>query len=161
MINVLGQTQPNGLAPGDRAASLLVLACRLAVGGILIYASLDKLAQPSAFAEAIHNYRILPGSLLHAMAHLLPVIEIVTGAALILGVGTRGAALLAAGLTVMFMFAITSALARNLDISCGCFHTQGGHQVGLDLLWRDAVLLLLCLPPLVAKHVGPGLYRSR
>ena len=143
--------------PGHPAVPWLVLACRLAVGGILIYASLDKLAHPAAFAEAINHYRILPGFLLHAMAHLLPVVEIVTGCALILGVGTRGAALLAGAMTVMFLIAIGSALARGLDISCGCFHTEGGHRVGLDLLWRDAILLLLCLPPLLAARVGPGL----
>lgn len=161
MTPVEPQSTSAGQTPGNRTVNLLVLACRLAVGGILIYASLDKLAQPAAFAETINHYRMLPGSLLHAMAQLLPVVEIVTGAALILGVNTRGAALLAAGLTLLFMIAITSALVRNLDISCGCFHTQGGHRVGLDLLWRDFVLLVLCLPPLLAKHVGPGLYRSR
>jgi len=135
----------------------LVLVCRLAVGGIFIYASLDKLAHPAAFAQAIHHYRLVPDVLLHAWTHLLPVLEFVTGTALVLGLWRRGAALVAAGLTVLFMVAIAAALARGLDISCGCFHTDGGHGVGLDLLLRDAVLLLLTLPPLLAAHGGPGL----
>jgi uncharacterized membrane protein YphA (DoxX/SURF4 family) len=135
----------------------LVLACRLAVGGIFIYASLDKLAHPAAFAQAIHHYRLVPDLLLHAWAHFLPVLEFVTGTALVLGFWRRGAALVAAGLTVLFMVAITAALARGLDISCGCFHTDGGHGVGLDLLVRDTVLLLLILPPLLATRGGPGL----
>ena len=137
----------------------LVLACRLAVGGIFIYASLDKLAHPQAFAVAINHYHIVPYSLLHLSAHLLPVVEMVIGAALVLGVWRRGAALIAGLLTIVFMIAITSALVRNLDISCGCFNTDGGHSVGLDLLWRDGILLLLCLPPLVARDAGLGIRR--
>lgn len=136
---------------------ILVLICRLVVGGVFIYASLDKLAHPQAFAEAISNYRIVPYSLLHLSAHLLPVVEAVIGTALILGIRQRGAALLSGVLTLVFMVAITSALLRNLDISCGCFNTDGGHSVGLDLLWRDGVLLLLCLPPLLLRDPGFGL----
>ena len=138
---------------------IFVLLCRLAVGGIFIYASLDKLAHPQAFAEAINHYHIMPFSLLHLSAHLLPVVELVVGTALVVGLRQRGASLLAGVLTVIFMAAITSALVRNLDISCGCFNTDGGHSVGLDLLWRDGILLLLCLPPLLARDPGFGLDR--
>ena len=134
-----------------------VLMCRLAVGGVFIYASLDKLAHPEAFAQAIHYYRMVPGVLLHPWAHFLPVLEMVLGCALVLGLWRRGAALLSGGLIVVFMIAITTALIRGLDISCGCFNTDGGHGVGLDLLLRDVVLLLLTLPPLLAARGGPGL----
>ncbi|RKZ18240.1 DoxX family protein [bacterium] len=135
----------------------LVLACRLAVGGIFIYASLDKLAHPAAFAQAVHHYRLLPLDLLHLFAYAIPVLELVAGMALILGFYRRGAALITGALTVVFMVAITAALARDLDISCGCFHTDGGHGVGRDLLLRDAVLLALTIPPLLARRGGPGL----
>ncbi len=135
----------------------IVLACRLAVGGVFLYASWDKLLHPEAFAQAIFHYRLVPGPLLHPWAHLLPVLEAVTGAALVLGLLRRGAALLAGSLTVVFMVAVTAALVRGLDISCGCFHTDGGHGVGLELLVRDAVLLAACLPPLLATRGGPAL----
>jgi len=138
---------------------MVVLLCRLFVGGVFIYASLDKLGHPGAFATAISHYRIVPYSLLHVCAHLLPVVEIVIGSALVLGWWQRGAALIAAFLTLVFMAAITAALVRGLDISCGCFNTDGGHTVGLDLLWRDVILLLMCLPPLLARDPGFGLGR--
>lgn len=137
----------------------LVVVCRLVVGGIFIYASADKLMNPAAFAEVIHHYRIVPFPLLHLCAHLLPVVELVCGLALVLGIRQRGAALLAGGLTLIFMAAITSALIRNLDISCGCFNTDGGHSVGLDLLWRDGILLALCLPVLLDRDRRWGLDR--
>ena len=86
---------------------LFVLACRLSVGGVYLYAAIDKLLHPAAFAQAIHNYRLVPTVLLHPWAHFLPVLEIVVGLALVLGLWRRGAALVAALLTLVFMVAIT------------------------------------------------------
>lgn len=130
----------------------LVLLCRLAVGGVYIYASLDKLAHPQAFAAAIDNYHLVPYALLHPAALLLPMVEFVLGVALVVGVARRGASLIAAVLLVVFIVAIASALSRGLDISCGCFNTDAGHGVGVSLLFRDLGLLLLCLPPLFARQ---------
>lgn len=135
----------------------LAFACRLVVGGIFLFACWDKLLHPAAFAENIHNYRMVPLALLHPWAHLLPVLEGVAGLALVLGAARRGASVVLGGLTVVFIVAIGTALARGLDISCGCFHTDGGHAVGLSLLLRDLVLLLACLPPLLARDAGPAL----
>lgn len=132
--------------------SLVSLLCRLVVGGVFIWASLDKLAHPDAFATSIHHYRMVPYALLHPMALLLPMVELVLGGALVLGVARRGASFLAALLLVVFMIAIASALVRGLDISCGCFNTDAGHGVGVSLLWRDLGLLLLCLPPLLLER---------
>lgn len=133
------------------------LLCRLVVGGIFVFASLEKLADPAGFAQAIYHYRMVPLPLLHPFALLLPMTELVLGGALILGVARRGAALLALGLSVVFLVAIATALARGLDISCGCFHTDGGHAVGLSLLFRDVLMLLACLPPLWLERAGPEL----
>lgn len=135
----------------------LVLACRLIVGGIFVYASLDKLAHPHAFAEAIHNYRMVPYSLLHPAALLLPMVEFVVGVTLILGLARRGGALISSLLLLVFMFGISSALLRGLDISCGCFNTDGGHTVGVSLLLRDLGMLALCVPLLTMRDGGPGL----
>ncbi len=129
---------------------LLALVCRLGVGGVFLYACLDKLTHPAAFATAIHNYHMVPLVLLHPFALLMPMVECVLGLALVFGVARRGAALLAVILLVVFMVAIAVALARGLDISCGCFHTEGGHEVGVSLLVRDAILLAAALVPLLA-----------
>ncbi len=139
----------------------LSLLCRLAVGGVFIWASLDKLAHPAEFAKAIHHYRLVPYALLHPLALLLPAVEMVAGLALVAGWRRRGAALLCLGMLAVFMIAIGAALARGLDISCGCFNTDGGHGVGMDLFWRDLLLLLACLPPLLTSRGGPGVDRDR
>ncbi len=119
----------------------LDLLIRILVGGTFVYASLDKIAHPAAFAMAIHHYRLLPLSLLHPLALLLPWLELTAGLALLLGRARRGAALLIVLMLLMFMGAIVSAMARDLDISCGCFHTEGGHAVGAAVLLRDVFLL--------------------
>ncbi len=141
----------------DSVKSMVVLVCRLVVGGIFIFASLDKLQNPQAFALVIHHYRLVPFALLHPFAVYLPVLEFVVGAALVLGIQQRGAALVTLLLNLVFIIAISSALYRGLDISCGCFNTDGGHGVGLSLLWRDALLLLACLPPLLGCKTGPSI----
>jgi putative oxidoreductase len=131
---------------------VLVLLCRLVVGGTLVWASLDKLAHPGAFAESVHHYRLTPIALLHPFALVLPMVELVAGMLLILGLARRGAALIAGFLMIVFIAAIASALARDLDISCGCFNTAGGHKVGLDLLGRDVLLLAAAAVPLLARR---------
>ncbi len=141
---------------------MIVLVCRLGVGGIFVFASLDKLQNPAAFATIIHHYRMVPYELLHAFAVFLPVLEIIVGSALILGIQQRGAALITLLLNVVFIAAIATALSRGLDISCGCFNTDGGHGVGTSLIMRDILLLVACFPPLVfssGKWTLNGLFK--
>ena len=138
---------------------VLVLLCRIAAGATFLYASLDKIADPAGFARAVSNYHVLPVQFLHVFALVLPWLEAVVGVALIVGVGARGASLLALIMTTMFIVAIIAALARDLDISCGCFHTDGGHAVGMSLIWRDVLLWMACFLPLWARHDGWALQR--
>ena len=120
----------------------LELLLRFVIGGTFVYASLDKIFNPAGFAQAIHHYRILNVYLLHPMALYLPWLELVAGLAMIMGLARRGAALLIGLMTVIFMAAIIAALTRGLDISCGCFNTEGGDVVGVSLLLRDLALLV-------------------
>lgn len=119
----------------------LELIVRFLVGGTFVYASVDKILHPEAFAQAIFHYRMVPAILLHPMALVLPWLEFVAGLAMILGFWRRAAAFWIGVMLVVFMVAIATALARGLDISCGCFDTEAGHAVGLSLLLRDAALL--------------------
>jgi uncharacterized membrane protein YphA (DoxX/SURF4 family) len=99
----------------------LVSGLRVALGVVFIVASLDKIQDPAAFAENIANYRIVPHEFIHIMAITLPWLEIVVGALLLLGIWTRANAALAFGMLFAFILAISQALIRDLDISCGCF----------------------------------------
>jgi putative oxidoreductase len=142
----------------------LVLTARLVVGAIFIYAAAGKIGDPAGFARAVYNYRLLPLPLLHPFALLLPWVELLTGLALILGRLSHGAVVLCLGMTMMFTIAVGFALVRNLDISCGCFHTNGGASVGLSLLLRDLALLAVCILLLLWRRsggLGWGFLRTR
>lgn len=116
---------------------------RLALGGVFIYAAASKIYAPDKFAIAISNYRLLPHELVNLAAITVPWVEIVTGLLLILGVWARANALILLGLTIVFLFMISSALARGLNIECGCFGTVGGRRVGLTNLAFDALLMAM------------------
>ncbi|HUU54794.1 MAG TPA: MauE/DoxX family redox-associated membrane protein [Armatimonadota bacterium] len=123
---------------------LFLRATGIVVGGVFVYASLDKIARPDRFADIVHDYQMLPLLFINAFALAMPWTEITTGAALILGVWRRGAGLLAMALTVAFLVAIAQAEIRGLDIECGCFDVSGmsSTEASWDLFLRDIPLLL-------------------
>lgn len=126
---------------------LSVLA-RLLVGGVWIAAGYLKLTDINDSIRSVRNFRILPEFVVHTVGTGLPVLEIVVGALLILGLGIRVAGLLSAILQVVFIIGIASAWARGLQIECGCFGGSGTlvQNAAAKYPWeiaRDCVLLLL------------------
>jgi uncharacterized membrane protein YphA (DoxX/SURF4 family) len=133
----------------------VVLACRLVIGVSLIYASLDKISHPDRFAEILRGYELLPARLVRPFAHLVPWGEILIGAALILGVFTRVAAVAGAALFGVFAGAVASAVLRGLEIACGCFTTKAGAEpANWTTVSRSLFFLLLSL--LVVSRRGEG-----
>jgi len=125
----------------------LLTIIRLIAGGFFVYASLDKIVHPEAFAKIVHNYRVLPGALINVFAVILPWLELFCGMALMLGTRIKGAAAILTALLVVFMAAVVSAMARGIKIDCGCFTTSGdgARKVGMPLLIEDGALLLMVL----------------
>jgi uncharacterized membrane protein YphA (DoxX/SURF4 family) len=120
----------------------VVLIIRLFLGVTLIYASLDKIANPDQFARIVYNYRILPEFLINIFAVTLPWVELVTGLFLIFGIFIESTSLLASFLFVIFIIAISINLFRGIDLNCGCFSTDpAGKKEGANLLIRDFVYL--------------------
>ena len=124
------------------------LLFRVVVGAVFIAASLDKVQHPVGFARSVSYYHMLPPATLNVFALLVPWVELVAGVALVIGVASRGAGLLVGGLLAVFTVAIVAALARGIDISCGCFSTipGEGHKVGIDLVVRDVLMLVAVIP---------------
>ena len=123
----------------------LVILCRLVLGGVFIYASLDKIANPAEFAKAIGNYHVLPFGLENLLALFLPWLELLTGILLIVGIMVDGATILIISMNIVFIFAISQALARGISIECGCFSvsTEGGSNIGFQTILRDFVYLIM------------------
>ena len=122
----------------------LVFAARLILGAVFIYASLEKIQNPGGFAQAIYNYRMVPESLINIMAIVLPWLELICGILIIVGVFVRGSALLIGAMLAVFIVALSSALLRGLDISCGCFTLEGGRGIAGKTLIED-ILLMICV----------------
>jgi uncharacterized membrane protein YphA (DoxX/SURF4 family) len=123
-----------------------IFALRLIIGGIFIYAAVDKIIHPEAFARIIHNYRLLPPSLINLLAIFMPWIEFIAGICLIIGFKYKGANLLIIGMLLVFIAALAISHARGININCGCFSTAS--SVKSDLLARiieDILMAIGCI----------------
>jgi uncharacterized membrane protein YphA (DoxX/SURF4 family) len=99
----------------------VLLVLRVLLGGFFVYASLDKIASPAAFARIVYQWQVSGPVLSNLVAVTLPWIELVAGTLLVLGVWRREAALVIALLLVVFLGSATSVLARGIDVeNCGC-----------------------------------------
>jgi hypothetical protein len=116
---------------------IVALALRLGLAALFLWAGGTKLIDPSAFAEEIANYHLVP-SLAPWLAATLPTMEVVTGLALAVAPNPwrGGAALLSLLLLSMFTIAVGAAWTRGIDVRCGCFGKGGGPIDGLTVV-RD------------------------
>ncbi len=101
------------------------LVARLVTGGVWIVAGALKLPDPTESVRAVRAYDLLPEAVVPTVGHLLPVLEVVVGLLLVLGVVTRAAAVVSSLLFVAFIIGISAAWARGLQIDCGCFGGGG------------------------------------
>ena len=138
----------------------LALPVRVALGGLLLWASWHKIADPPEFANIVYNYKLFPAQAINLIAIYMPWLEVFTGLALISGLGRRAASLLTAALMAAFIAAISYNLSRDCPIVCGCFSSAGSElsdtekfaAMRLDI-WRDAGMLLMALHVFVASIV--------
>ena len=120
---------------------------RLILAAVFVYAGVIKLYDPAGFYESILAYRLLPNGLSYIIAYLLPPIEILLGIGLFFNRYVKVSALLIAILNVVFIFAISTAWGRGLDISCGCFGRDDSNAAFpyiLDIL-RDVFFVILAI----------------
>ena len=134
-----------GFAHAYRRPSLKLVnfILRLGVGGVFVVAGALKIWDPTAFAGDIANYRLLPHELINLLAITLPWIEVAAGLLLVLGIWKRASAVLITLMMIVFLVAIGQALARGLDIRCGCFGTVEARKVGVLAMGQDALLFVV------------------
>jgi len=124
----------------------LLLASRLVLGALFIYASLDKVLNPLAFAQIIHNYRITPPSLINIAAVLLPWIELLAGLLLVIGMKVRGSNLTLGLLLLFYVVLLTVTASRGINVACGCFTMSMAVKSNLAIrIVEDLVMLLMSL----------------
>jgi putative oxidoreductase len=139
-----------------RLGRVFMFIVRVLLGSLFIFSGSQKLLDPQSFVNAIIAFEILPEKpdlLLQLATYGLPWSEIVAGVFLVLGVGSRGAALFITLLMLVFTGAIVSVLVRGLDVECGCFGAWLPSEVtNLTPLRNGAILL----PALLVLAFGGG-----
>jgi uncharacterized membrane protein YphA (DoxX/SURF4 family) len=131
-----------------RLGVVTAVLARVVVGVVWVVAGLLKLPDPNESVRAVRAYRLLPESVVPVVGHGLPILEIMVGLCLLLGLLTRVAAVVSAVLLMAFVVGIASAWARGLSIDCGCFGGGAGPTRNAQAkypwdLARDVGLLLL------------------
>jgi len=142
----------------SRARPYILLAMRLILAAVFIYAAAHKIGRPLAFAEEIHTYGVVGyGAPLYVMAVVLPWLELLAGLALVTGVWLRGAALVLLALNAMFLVVIARRTVSYvhggtpfLDVyfDCGCGF---GATYAWKKLLEDAVYFVFSAALLTAS----------
>lgn len=143
---VLGKPEPSRPPGGSGHTPAWIYVIQCLLSAVFLTAAYFKLKDPNNTLTSIYQYKLLSWQASDWLACALPWME----AAAAIGLWVRrvqlGAILLGSALLGLFVIALLSALARNLDISCGCFGTGNvGTQVGPRLL-EDVILLAFYLP---------------
>ena len=92
---------------------------RWSLGTLFIYSGVTKLLAPLTFAVLIDAYGLLPEALLMPVAVLLPMLEVIAGAGLL--VDLRGSLAVITGLLLLFVAILGYGIRMGLDVDCGCF----------------------------------------
>lgn len=134
------------LQPAKPALSWVTTAARVVLAAVLIVAGALKIGAPALSVQAVRAYQLLPESAAQVVGYGLPVVEIITGLLLLVGLFTRVVGVIGGLLMVAFVIGIASAWARGLRIDCGCFGGDGTLAAGQEphYFWellRDAGLL--------------------
>ena len=102
----------------------LPLICRIILGIIFIYASYEKILDPVGFSKNIHNYHVTPIAIENLAALIIPWLELIIGVFLIFGLFLEGTTSIIIALLVFFIFILSQAVFRGIDVHCGCFTTE-------------------------------------
>ena len=110
-------SRPDSLIARVDHSGIPLLLARLALGGMFVWMGVAKLADdPSLFLKLMRQYHALPESpayYMNAAAVVVPWVETVVGAAVLLGVGVRGAGVIAA---IMLAFFTPMIFVRGVEL---------------------------------------------
>jgi len=127
----------------------LGVLARLVLGGVWLWAGLAKLPHPATSVSAVRAYQLLPTGMAETVGHVLPMLEVVLGACLVLGLLVRFTGVVSALLMVAFIVGMISVWTRGIEIDCGCFGNGGANpDAASKYPWeiaRDTGLLALSL----------------
>lgn len=122
---------------------------RLGLAAVWLVSGAVKISDTGQTFIAVKAYDVLPSGLVEPVATAMPLLELLLGVLLLIGVGTRWVAGASGLLLLVLIAAIVQSWARGLTIDCGCF--GGGGQISADQtqypqeIARDTGFFLLAL----------------
>jgi uncharacterized membrane protein YphA (DoxX/SURF4 family) len=134
------------------AGRWLLIAARVVLGAVFVYAAYSKLHFDGRwhlgdyqffFAMGINSYDIFPLWITQLAARVVPWIELVLGAMMIVGILLRWVSVAITALLVVFMIMLARAALLHLEINCGCFGINSVKPA--DELMRDSAFMVLAL----------------
>lgn len=140
------------------AMAPFALAIRTLISLVFLTAAYGKLRHGALFQGVVANYRLLPDAMVAPAAHLIPPVELLLGATLLLGLAYPWPELGAVGLLLLFALAMGINLRRGRHhIDCGCFQSTLKQTLSRALVMRNVVLALLMGIALLSNEVPDDL----
>jgi uncharacterized membrane protein YphA (DoxX/SURF4 family) len=122
------------------------LAAQIVVGLMFVVGGLTKLMRWRELRGIVRGYRLLHSALVPLAVALLPPVELLVGATLIVGVAAPWSPLSAASLLVIFAAAMAINLRRGrTEIDCGCFGATLRQRLDWRMVWLNLFLAILLL----------------
>ena len=141
------------------------------LGLIFIISGLGKLLHQADFLEVVLNDSFVPPALAHMVAYMLPWIEFILGALLIIGISAKLMASFSSVLIAAFIAHNGWLIAQGLaDEDCGCFGIFEkvflGKMSTMEALYFDIglaglVLIILFCYPGKFLDIHPWFFRKR
>jgi hypothetical protein len=140
----------------DYAVSFFMLGevARLTVAAIFALAALHAMREWTVFGGIVEQYRMVPLWLAWIFARILPPLQWVAAAALVLPMASRAGAALGLCLMTLFTVAVIVNLARGrVSIDCGCGGALG-QKLSMGLALRNLVVMVGLIIAWVAPAKG-------
>ncbi len=125
---------------------------RLALGLLLLVSAYSHLKNSYFFLGSIYDYRLVSETVGIALAGYLPILQVVIGVCVLVGVLVPAAAVLAGLLFALFVTAQSLALLAHREISCGCFGVDSSGLLGPQSLLLALTGFILALLALLRAH---------
>ena len=122
-----------------------LLFARLFVGGVFVVSGIAKWLDKPGTEASMSRYRFLPVGSGKLIAGVFPVLELLVGLLLVVGLFTTVAAVGAVLLFVVFTGLIVYDLARGQNQSCHCFGRLSDEKLTPMAVVRNLVLMALSL----------------
>lgn len=122
---------------------------------LLLLSAVTHINNSYAFLSSIYSYRLFDRWSGVAIAAFLPFVQLGVGLAILFSPRLRSAAILwCAILYLSFLIVQISALARGLNVSCGCFGSTDSNPIGVKSMSVAAGGLVLSVTCLLFDRLG-------